>query len=124
MSASALRARALVLSVVAPHVQPGDRISRQKRLAYDLLRMDDVPAGWSKIEAAWKGRAGAPTLVILEEQAEKCGLPKRETTGVCGDANEHLQRLRAGARKLRNVDPDFAEEYSRALDWIERRAGG
>jgi len=106
------------LSVVAPHVQPGDRISRQKRLAYDLLRMDDVPAGWSKIEAAWKGRAGAPTLVVLEEQAEKCGLPKRDTTGRGNDGDRYLQRLRDGADRLRRADPEFCAGYDAAIDWI------
>lgn len=118
MSSAALRAKALLEQVVAPHVRPGDRISRQKRLAFDLLRMEEIPAGWSKIEAAWKGRAGAPTLVVIEQQAEKHGLLQQTRREATRDDGEYLERLRW---MRSNAHGPTAE----VLDWaIERLARG
>ena len=109
MNSAAYKARELVKAVVAPYVRPGDRISRQKHLSFEILRADELPSGWSKIERAWKGRAGPPTYHALHEQAEKLGLLK--------DNSAHIARLRTTREMLRDKDGEFYREQIEAIDW-------
>ena len=109
MSSVELKAQALVRDVVKPYVQPGDKIKRQKRLAGEILRVDELPAGWSKVNAAWKGRAGAPTYEALKGQAERLGLLR--------DNTEHIARLRGTQELLYERYGDRQHPEIQALEW-------
>lgn len=109
MSKVALKAQALVKSVVEPYLRPGDKIKRQRNLAGEIFRADEMPAGWSKINAAWKGRAGAPTYVALYEQAEKLGL--------LTDKSAYVARLRGTQELLYERYGTRDHPDIQALEW-------
>ena len=102
-------AKALVHDVIGPYLRAGDRISRQREIAYQLFRVDGLPAGQSKIDEALKGRAGAATLVALRDRAQ--------TLGLLGDGAGQVSRLRDVREALNARDADFHAEDIRALDW-------
>lgn len=97
-SSSATLAQQIVFDAARP-VSPGETVRKQKDRAFNRLDLGGLPHGRSRLIAAWKGRAGPPTLQALQEQARKVGLysdttftmeaPQRlDIGGMCPPASE------------------------------------
>jgi hypothetical protein len=96
----ALRAQRIVKFAAEP-TYVGEKIKRQRLRSFDRLQMFRLDAGWSKHENAWHGRAGAPTLTVIESQAEKVGLE------VPIPPYEIIRELQRSIEGLRQIDAEF-----------------
>ena len=112
MKSVAVKAQNIVLLAAEPTF-PGERVSEQKKRAFNRLRLYQVPAGDSKLHNAWNRRAGGPTLNILKNQAEIVGLLK--------DNSAEIAWLISTAEMLRAQDANYHEAHIRSIEWAVRQ---
>lgn len=100
MQSAAFKSQRIVFGAAEP-TYVGEKIKRQKERSFHRLRLHEVPAGDSVLHNAWNGRAGAPTLEILEIQAQKVGVV------VPPFAHEVMTEIQKNIERLRAIDAEF-----------------